>query len=57
MRTGMCWWRFKGDKPWRFGYATQVPGTSMFRMGTYNGDTTGGTVVDPSDVETKEYSA
>lgn len=54
MQTGMCWWRFKGEKAWRFGYATHV-GSGLFRMGTYNGDTTYGVVVDPIDIERKDY--
>lgn len=54
MPTGMCWWRFKGEKAYRFGYATRVS-SGLFRMGYWNGDTTNGSVVDPLDIEWKEY--
>lgn len=46
-------WRFKGEKAYRFGYATRVKG-SLFRMGTYNGDCDGGTIVDEDDIEVKQ---
>ena len=54
MRTGMCYWRFKGDNAWRFGYCTYASG-GLYRMGNWNGDTSGGTLVDPADVETRNY--
>lgn len=56
MRTGMCYWRFKGEKAWRFGYCTSA-GSGLYRMGHYNGDTMGGPLVDPGDVETREYQS
>ena len=54
MPTGMCYWRFKGDKAWRFGYATQATG-GLYRMGNWNGDTMGGVLVDPADIERRNY--
>lgn len=55
MRTGACYWRFKGDKAWRYGYVTHESG-QLWRIGLYNGDMHGGYVVDPFDVETKPYA-
>jgi hypothetical protein len=56
--TGMCYWRFKTDKPgpWRFGYCTYV-NSGLYRMGNYNGDTMGGVLVDPAEIETREYQS
>ncbi len=50
MKTGTCYWRFKGEKPYRYGYATQAE-KGLYRMGNWNGDTTGGVLVDPYDIE------
>jgi len=52
MKTGSCYWRFKGDKAYRYGYCSHVKG-SLYRMGNYNGDYTHGVIVDSCDVETK----
>lgn len=52
MTTGSCYWRFRGEKPYRYGYATSV-GKGLYRMGLWNGDTTHGLIVDPSDIEVK----
>lgn len=52
MRTGPCYWRFKGEMPWRYGYCTEA-GAGLYRMGAYNGDTCGGVLVDRIDVEVK----
>lgn len=50
----MVWWRFKGViGPYRFGYVTYESG-DMVRMGNWNGDTMGGTVVDAHEIEWKE---
>lgn len=54
MPTGMCYWRFKHDKAWRFGYCTYV-GSGLYRMGTYNGDFHGGVLVDPNDIDWKPW--
>lgn len=52
MKTGQCYWRFKGDKAYRYGYATEV-GYGLYRMGLWNGDTMNGPIVDPNDIEIK----
>lgn len=53
MRTsGSCYWRFSGEKPYRYGYITHVTGT-LYRMGLWNGDDSHGPIVDRNDVETK----
>lgn len=54
----MCWWRYKGViGPYYFGYATWVDGPGrLIRMGRYNGDTTGGSVVDNDEIEVKPYA-
>ena len=53
----MVHWRFKAKAPseYRFGYVTYVSGYSVIRMGRWNGDTTGGAVVDASEIEWKDY--
>lgn len=50
MSQGMCYWRFKGEKAYRFGYATHIRG-NLYRMGLWNGDDNHGPIVDCSDVE------
>lgn len=52
----MVYWRFKRKEPGRyhFGYVSRAG--SMLRMGSWNGDTMGGTIVDPVEIEWKEYS-
>lgn len=52
----MVWWRFKRSSPgpWNFGYRTQLSG-GLVRMGCWNGDTTHGSVVDPSEIETRPF--
>lgn len=52
MKTGECYWRFKGEKAWRYGYATQEK-QGLYRMGLWNGDTTRGPLVDPFDIEVR----
>lgn len=52
MRTGICYWRFKGEKSYRFGYATEASG-GLYRMGLWNGDCTGGYLVDPFEIEVR----
>jgi hypothetical protein len=49
----MCHWRFKGQGEWRFGYCTYERGYDLVRMGRWNGDTIGGSVVSISEVEWK----
>lgn len=53
MRTGQCYWRFKGEKAWRYGYATQAE-KGLYRMRRWNGDTMGGPLVDPHDIEVRQ---
>jgi hypothetical protein len=50
----MVWWRFKGIGGYHFGYVTEA-GNGLIRMGRWNGDTTGGTVVDPIEIEWRDY--
>lgn len=50
----LVWWRFKGVGPWHFGFRTAIPGR-LVRMGRWNGDTSGGTVVDPNEIETRSH--
>ena len=50
MSEGMCYWRFKGEKAYRFGYATHIRG-NLYRMGFWNGDMSNGPIVDCNDVE------
>jgi len=53
----MVWWRFKGDKEWRFGYQTTVSGEyNLVRMGHWNGNTRTGPVVSLSEIETRPYN-
>ena len=53
---GLVWWRFKSTafSSWRFGYATSVD-RELTRMGTYNGDTRGGSVVSNDEIEWKPW--
>lgn len=46
------YWRFRGEKPYRFGYCSHVRGT-LYRMGLWNGDYDHGPIVDENDVEIK----
>ncbi len=50
MRTGECYWRFKGHLEYRYGYATHVKG-QIWRMGLWNGDDAHGPLVNPADIE------
>lgn len=53
----MVYWRFKTRAPcsWSFGYVTYCGANNMIRMGCWNGDNTGGSVVDYSEIEWREY--
>jgi hypothetical protein len=51
----MVWWRKRGALEWRFGYCTYVSGYDMIRMGSHNGDTSGGSVVLASEIEWRPY--
>ena len=49
-----CYWRFKGEKAFRYGYPTMIRGTrGLVQMGLYNGDRSGGPIVDPSEIEVR----
>lgn len=37
--------------PWRFGYVTYERGHNLIRMGSWNGDIMGGSVVDADEIE------
>ncbi len=50
----MVWWRVKDAAEWRFGYCTYIT-ANMVRMGRWNGDSTGGSVVSIGEVEWKHY--
>lgn len=54
----MVWWRFTRRAPcsWSFGYATYAQGADLIRMGCYNGDISGGTIVSANEIEWKEYT-
>ena len=52
MRIGSCYWRFKGEKEYRYGYATHAE-RGLYRMGLWNGDTDHGPFVNPYDIEVR----
>lgn len=52
MKSGECYWRFKGEKAWRYGYASRAE-RGLWRMGLWNGDMSHGPYVDPDEVETR----
>lgn len=49
------YWRFKGDKAWKYGYPIKED-KGLVRMGRWHGDTVGGPVVDLKEIEVKEWS-
>jgi hypothetical protein len=53
----MVYWRFKTNAPgaWRFGYVTYAGGCDMLRMGAWNGDNMGGSVVSAPEIEWRHY--
>ena len=53
MKMGQsCYWRFKGEKAYRYGWPSQVE-RGLVRMGLWNGDTIRGPIVDPADIEVR----
>ena len=46
-----CHWRFKGEHAYRFGYPSRIEGSRLVRMGRWNGDYTGGYIVDEREIE------
>lgn len=52
----MYYWRYKFDLRWHFGYCTYIEGdASLVRMGRWNGDGIGGSVVSVADIEWVDY--
>lgn len=53
----MVHWRFKDGmtSEYRFGYVTYLT-DGLIRMGRWNGDTVGGAVVNPAEIEWRAYS-
>jgi hypothetical protein len=52
----MVWWRFKDrGGEYRFGYCTYVDGPNMIRLGRWNGDSSGGSVVSAYDIEWRPH--
>lgn len=49
-----CYWRFKGEKIWHYGWATDLH-NGLARMGAYNGDRIHGVIVSITEIETKPY--
>ena len=45
-----CYWRFVGEKAYRYGWPSHVRG-SLYRMGLWNGDESHGPIVDENDIE------
>lgn len=52
MKTGACYWRFRGEKAFRYGYVSRVA-SGLYMMGLWNGDFHYGPIVDPRDVEVR----
>lgn len=52
----MVFWRFKKNAPgaWQFGFVTDA-GPGLVRMGRWHGDRAGGLVVDPNEIEWRNY--
>lgn len=48
-----CYWKFKDEHKWRYGYPTHRG--SLVMMGLWNGDSTRGIIVDPKDIEVRKY--
>jgi hypothetical protein len=48
-----CYWRFKGDKEYKYGFPTKAE-KGLIRMGLWNGDYVRGPLVDRKDIEVKD---
>jgi hypothetical protein len=46
------YWRFIGEKVYRYGYATMVS-NGLYRMGHWNGDDSHGPIVDENEIEAR----
>lgn len=60
----MYYWRIKPlcrsadsvrGNEWRFGYCTHLSDPGLIRMGRWNGDTMGGSILSVEEIETREY--
>lgn len=52
----MVWWRFRsGQNQYHFGYCTYLNDANLVRMGRWNGDSSGGCVVDSHAIDWKPY--
>jgi hypothetical protein len=54
----MVYWRFinaGAPSAWRFGYCTYHSGHDLVRMGDYNGDDRGGSVVNAAEIEWRPH--
>ena len=53
----MVYWRLKRDVPsaWNFGYVSYERGHDLLRMGRWNGDTSGGSIVSAWEIEWQPY--
>jgi hypothetical protein len=51
----MVHWRKKGTTVFHFGYVTHLA-NGLVRMGFWNGNTSTGNVVDPSEIEWRPYA-
>lgn len=48
----VVYWRFKGDKGYRFGWPSPIAGKrNLFMMGVFVGDHDNGPIVDLKDIE------
>lgn len=54
----MVMWRFIGNgKPFKFGYCTYLNGhEDLIRLGNWNGDTTGGSIVSAYEIEWRPWN-
>lgn len=55
-RGRMIYWRGKGALTWRFGYVYDCKNRDLIGLGRWNGDTVGGAIVDPGEIEWKDYA-
>ena len=57
MKMGVSvYWRFKGEKVWKYGWPIQSEVHGLIRMGLHNGDHQKGPVVLEEEIEWKEFS-
>lgn len=51
----LVYWKYKTDNHYRIGYCTYLNNPTLVRMGRWNGDTSGGVIVDSYDIDWREY--